>query len=220
MGVFMADLGGKSVEWLGSRGGLAVARLLGLLPDLHRIGPYWRVVRWLRVIALRASGVQMHSGTVVHEGVYIDRRVRVTLGEGTELRDHVRIGIAEAGDRAGTFVLGAGSVVLSEAHIDCSAPVTIGEGTHIGRRTQIFSHRHDIRARSTPVLHAPITVAPVIIGDDVMVYNDTVILPGVRIGDGAVIAIRSVVTRDVPAGAIVAGVPAKVVGFRTGVGAA
>ena len=64
------------------------------------------------------------------------------------------------------------------------------------------------------MLDAPITVAPVAIGDDVMIYNDVVILPGVTIGNGAVVAIRSVVTRDVAPYAIVAGSPARVVGTR------
>ncbi|NCA12921.1 MAG: hypothetical protein EBS89_02110 [Proteobacteria bacterium] len=48
-----------------------------------------------------------------------------------------------------------------------------------------------------------------------MIYNDVVILPGVTIGDGAVVAIRAVVTRDVQSGAVVAGVPARVVGRRS-----
>ncbi|NBX47330.1 MAG: hypothetical protein EBT22_09120 [Chloroflexi bacterium] len=47
-----------------------------------------------------------------------------------------------------------------------------------------------------------------------MIYNDVVILPGVTIGNGAVVAIRSVVTRDVAPYAIVAGSPARVVGTR------
>jgi virginiamycin A acetyltransferase len=58
-------------------------------------------------------------------------------------------------------------------------------------------------------------MAPIAIGDDVMLYNEVVVLPGVTIGDGAVVAIRAVVTRDVPPYAKVAGIPARVIGERT-----
>jgi acetyltransferase-like isoleucine patch superfamily enzyme len=51
----------------------------------------------------------------------------------------------------------------------------------------------------------------VVIGDDVWVGGNATILPGVTIGDGAVVAAGAVVTRDVPAHSVVAGVPAKVV---------
>ena len=47
-----------------------------------------------------------------------------------------------------------------------------------------------------------------------MLYNEVVVLPGVTIGDGAVVAVRAVVTRDVPPYAVVAGVPARVIGSR------
>lgn len=80
---------------------------------------------------------------------------------------------------------------------------------------EVFTHAHDVSRRSVPVLEAPVTSASVVIGDDVMIYNDVVILPGVTIGDGAVVAIRAVVTRDVQSGAVVAGVPARVVGRRS-----
>jgi len=54
--------------------------------------------------------------------------------------------------------------------------------------------------------------APIVIGDDVWVCMDSLILGGVTIGDGAIVAAHSVVTKDVPPMTIVAGVPAKVIG--------
>ena len=56
------------------------------------------------------------------------------------------------------------------------------------------------------------SVAPVRIGDRVWVGTRAVVLKGVTIGDGAVVAAGAVVTSDVPAGTVVAGVPARVVG--------
>jgi acetyltransferase-like isoleucine patch superfamily enzyme len=155
------------------------------------------------------------AGVIVHEGVHLDRRVSVALGDRSELRDRVRIGIAEVGERSSAFTLGAGSVVLSDTQLDCTDCVTVGRGSHVGRRAQVFTHAHDVSRLAVSVLEAPLTSAPVTIGDDVMIYNDVVILPGVTIGDGAVVAVRAVVTKDVEVGAIVAGVPARVVGHRT-----
>jgi len=60
----------------------------------------------------------------------------------------------------------------------------------------------------------PTTKGDVVIGNDVWIATEAMILSGVRIGDGAVISARSVVTRDVPPYAIVAGAPAKVTRFR------
>jgi acetyltransferase-like isoleucine patch superfamily enzyme len=51
---------------------------------------------------------------------------------------------------------------------------------------------------------------PIVIEDDVWIGTHAVILPGVRIGRGAVVAAGAIVTRDVPAGVIVAGVPARI----------
>ena len=199
------------------RSALLVARILLALPDLHRVHPWWRALRGARAAALRRSGVSAGDGVIVHEGAHFDRRVAVVLGDRSEVRDRVRMGIAEVGERSGSFALGAGSVVLSDSQVDCTASVTVGRGTHVGRRAQVFTHAHDVARLVVPVLEAPVTSAPVVIGDDVMIYNEVVILPGLTIGDGAVVAIRAVVTRDVPAGAIVAGVPARIVGHRTGV---
>ena len=58
-------------------------------------------------------------------------------------------------------------------------------------------------------------IKPVIIGDDVWIGGRVIILPGVTIGNGAIVGAGAVVTRDVPEYAIVGGVPAKVIKMRT-----
>jgi maltose O-acetyltransferase len=193
---------------------MAAARLLFALPDWHRVGPYWRLLRRLRMGTLRALHPEVAGTAIVHEGFYAHRGIALALGQGAEIRDRVRLGIDESGVPASRFSLGEGAVVLSDTHVDCSAPVTIGKRTHVGRRNQLFTHSHDTARRDVPVLEAPIVTAPIFIGDDVMLYNEVVVLPGVTVGDGAVVAIRSVVTRDVPPYAKVAGIPARIIGER------
>ena len=143
----------------------------------------------------------------MHQGVYFTSSLRLRLHAGCELRDRVRLGIDEPVAGVTSFELGEGSVVLSDCHLDCSAPIRIGAGVHIGRRTQIYTHSHDTGQRAVPVLAAPIRTAPVIIEDDVMLYSDVVVLPGVTIGRGAVVAVRAVVTRDVAPYQVVGGIP-------------
>jgi acetyltransferase-like isoleucine patch superfamily enzyme len=199
---------------MGDAPSLVLCRLLLALPDLQRLRPYWRAIRQLRALALRSRAPGVDPAAVLHQGVYFHRGIALRLGPRAELRHRVRLGIDEPGLRAGSFTLGAGSIVLSDTHVDCSAAVTIGRGTHVGRRNQIFTHAHDTTYRDVPVLAAPIRTAPVTIGDDVMLYSEVVVLPGVTIGEGAVVGVRAVVTRDVAPYAVVAGIPARVIGSR------
>jgi len=85
--------------------------------------------------------------------------------------------------------------------------ISIGDHTTIAPRAHILAH--DASCRRT-LGHT--RLAPVRIGSGVFIGADSLVLPGVTIGDGAVVAAGSVVTRDVPAGALVRGVPAEVVG--------
>jgi len=87
-------------------------------------------------------------------------------------------------------------------------PITIGEGTQIGPAVQIYAadHPRDPEARRKNLENGK----PVTIGKNVWIGGGAILLPGVTGGDDAVIGAGSVVTRDVPAGAIVAGNPARV----------
>ena len=94
-----------------------------------------------------------------------------------------------------------------------NAKIIVGQYSGLGPGTVIFSSNHQF-VPGVPYHKQPWTEKTVTIGSDVWIGARCVILPGVTIGDGAVVAAGSVVTRDVPAGAVVGGVPAKVIKTR------
>ena len=99
--------------------------------------------------------------------------------------------------------------VNTGGNIACAKSITIGDGVFIGRNTYITdSDHHKILNEKDDVLNEP---KKVVIGNHVLIGYGAVVLKGVTIGDGAVIAAGAVVTDDVPAGCMVAGVPAKVI---------
>lgn len=93
--------------------------------------------------------------------------------------------------------------------------VEIGEQTLISMHCTILSSNHSIPAMGTLIRDMPDELLPTKIGRDVWIGANAVILGGVTIGDGAVVAAGAVVNRDVEAGAVVGGVPARLVRRRT-----
>ena len=83
----------------------------------------------------------------------------------------------------------------------------IGRGTHIGHNVVIATLNH----REDPKHRADLLPAPVVIGEDCWIGSNSTILPGVTIGDGAIVGAGAVVTKDIPAGMVAAGVPARVI---------
>ena len=88
---------------------------------------------------------------------------------------------------------------------------TIGPGEHLLDSASTSERINDL----IPNRSSDLTSKKVIIGNDVWIGTNTVILRGVTVGDGAVIAAGAVVTKDVPPYAIVGGVPAKIIRYRT-----
>lgn len=101
--------------------------------------------------------------------------------------------------------VGARVSINAFVHIWALGGVTIGDDTLIASHVAITSLTHDPRAE----LYAATQQArPVVIGRNVWIGTHAVILPGVTIGDNAVIGAGAVVTRDVPPRTVVVGVPA------------
>jgi len=89
--------------------------------------------------------------------------------------------------------------------IRCHDEITIGEGVAISENFTIWdSDAHQMINGSEPT-------QPIVIGDKVWIGTNVTVLKGVKIGDGCVIAAGSLVTKDVPANCLAAGVPAKVI---------
>ena len=102
--------------------------------------------------------------------------------------------------------IGADVIVATGVRLDFSGGLLIGDGTVISEDAVVYTHEHGLDPKSNP------KPAPLHIGEGVWVGSRVVVIEGVGcIGAGAVVASGSVVTREVPPGVVVAGVPARVI---------
>jgi acetyltransferase-like isoleucine patch superfamily enzyme len=105
--------------------------------------------------------------------------------------------------------IGQDTIIGDHAFLDGRAPLTIGDHVDIASQVLIYNSEHDLGKEDFSA-----RVEKVAIGDYVFIGPRVTILPGVSIGKGAVVAAGAVVTENVPAFAIVGGVPARVIGER------
>lgn len=105
--------------------------------------------------------------------------------------------------------IGEGTIIGNHAFLDGRASLRIGNHVSVASQVLIYNSEHDVHREDMGVVEEP-----VVIEDYVFVGPRAIILPGVKIGKGAVVAAAAVVTKDVSAGKIVAGIPAREIGER------
>ena len=164
----------------------------------------------LRTHWVRFQGARVGAKCFFGRGVRVDRPWTAEFGTRCVLEPDVWLDTAV--DDA-VFSLGDHSFIGRGAHVMTIESVRIGSHALIGDGVVISDHRHNIEAGKL-INSQGCNSAPIEIGDDVMLCVRSVILQGVRIGDGAVVGAGAVVTRDVPPNAIVAGIPARVLRQR------
>lgn len=138
-----------------------------------------------------------------HVRRFILRLAGAKIGKGTSIHMGCRFFSLK------NITIGEDSIIGEGIFMDGRAPVKIGNHVDIASQVMIYSSEHDINSED---FHA--ALGPVEIGNYIFIGPRAIILPGVKIGKGAVIAAGAVVTKDVAEFAIVGGVPAQVIGER------
>lgn len=96
-----------------------------------------------------------------------------------------------------------------------SGTIILGDRVMMGPNVTMYSRNHEYNRLDIPIMNQGFQEdRPIVIGNDVWLCAHSIILPGVHIGNGAIIGAGSVVTKDVPDYAIVGGNPAKIIKYR------
>lgn len=182
---------------------------------------FYRLILRMEGIAAIESGVRLRFAKHIRLGrnVYLDEGVYihacpqgVEIGAGTFVMHHAELhvynfrNLPQAGIRIGRdSLIGEFNVLRGQGGI------AIGDRVYFAPLVQVLAVNHVFDDPSRPFTEQGITAQGIVIEDDVWVGAGAIILDGVRIGRGAVIGAGAVVTGDVPAHTLVAGVPARVV---------
>lgn len=114
-----------------------------------------------------------------------------------------------------TIIIGDNCGIGERSHITSINSITIGNGVLLGKNVLITDNAHGsntpIQQSIIPSMRPLISKGAVVIEDNVWIGQNSCILPGVTIGYGAIVAANSVVTKNIDANTIVAGVPAKII---------
>ncbi len=154
----------------------------------------------------RASLAQVGPRSRFQAGIRFDRPDRVRMG--ADCMVWRGVGAAAEGDDA-ALNIGDRVQINRDVLLDMTGGLTLGDDVLVSEQAVIYTHDHGLDPRAAPVS------LPKIIACDVWIGVRAVVLPSCRmIGAGAVIGAGAIVTRDVPAGAIVAGNPARIIGYR------
>lgn len=127
----------------------------------------------------------------------------VWIGDGTKIRCHE--GVVEIGEK---------TVIGQECTISAYQRVRIGEQCVIADRAMFIDFDHGVVEVERPIRLQGIYKRDVVVGSNVWIGYGACILRGVSVGDNSIVGTNAVVTKDVPANAVVAGIPARVVRMR------
>lgn len=140
----------------------------------------------------------------------------ISIGEGTQIASYTMLNAWPGRMTAcPELVIGRHCMIGTRSHISCALSIHIGDNLLTGPNVTIVDNAHGSLSADCLDIHPtrrPLTSkGPVRIGHNVWLGANVCIMPGVSIGDGAIVAANSVVTHDVPARSLAAGSPARVI---------
>ncbi len=134
--------------------------------------------------------------------------IREIMGKltGKKIDDSFRLFPPFYTDFGKNITIGKDVFINSGCHFQDQGGIKVGDGTLIGHNVVLATINHDLDPKENRKNH----YVPITIGTHVWIGSNATILPRVTLGDWAVVAAGAVVTQDVPPGAVVGGVPAKI----------
>lgn len=152
------------------------------------------------------------EGSILEEGVLVFQPSHVFIGRDVYVGHRAILN----GDTRAPLEIGDGSWIGHDCALHCAGGISLGRNCGMGPRAMILTSVHDDVDYPAPIIDGALRFGPVSIGEGADIGLGAIILPGVRIGAGVMVGAGAVVTRDVPDGAVVAGVPARVLRMRPG----
>jgi acetyltransferase-like isoleucine patch superfamily enzyme len=149
----------------------------------------------------------LNESAVVLGTVQVQGTGNIRFGENILLYPNVHLETQQDG----SIEVGDHVVLSSGVHLVAMSRIKIGEGSMIGEYSSVRDAGHT-RLPGVAIRDSGCNSSPITIGREVWIGRGVTILEGVRIGDGATVGANAVVTRDVPAGVTVVGVPARPIG--------
>ncbi len=169
-----------------------------------------------------SAEVKLRGHVNIGRNVFVDDHCIVHMPDGTgtlELAEGVSLwrgSILYIAD-GGSLRVGADTHFQADTIITALGPVEFGARVQVAPRCAFYPYDHGFADVSRPIMEQPLVrKGGIHVADDVWFGTGVIVLDGVRIGRGAVIAAGAVVTRDVPANAVVAGNPARILKLRGG----
>ncbi len=177
----------------------------------HRYGLLaWRYA-WRRLLT-RAGRRWRTDGLV-----FLGRRLELEIGRTGELRFGRFVWVGDGTKircHEGEVEIGAKTVMGQECTISAYQHVRIGEQCVIADRAMFIDFDHGVVEVERPIRLQGIYKRDVEVGSNVWIGYGACVLRGVRVGDNSIVGTNAVVTKDVPANAVVAGAPARIVRMR------
>ena len=171
---------------------------------------------WWRAKFHRLSGVAMGKGCIVEKGVDFIYGWRTRIGRSCQIDAYAQFKCptTQIASAKHNIVIGDNVYIGRSTIIDSNLSIVIGANTLIAPHCFITDTNHIFNDITLPIQLQGCSYEAVIIGRDVWIGAHVVVLPGVTIGDGAVVAANSTVTHDIEPYVVVGGHPAKLIKKR------
>jgi acetyltransferase-like isoleucine patch superfamily enzyme len=164
-----------------------------------------------RRVLLRAMCKSFGNGVRIGLGVLVLHPQTFEIGDAVFIGNQTFL----QGRHDGHCVIGAHTWIGPQSYFDCR-DMELGEYVGWGPGAKVLGSEHTGDPASVPVIQTDLVIKPVRVGKWADIGTSAVLLPGVTVGEGAIVGAGAVVTKDVPPYAVAAGVPARVLHQRDG----